>query len=251
MSRSIAEITPTDSDWRSPNGEPIAATGSPTGDRGVRAERQRPQRQALRVDLEQRHVGVGVLADDLGLDAVAVGELDVDLARLLGVLAVALRDDVRVGGDLAVAVEHEARADAAAPAARDRVEAARPEQGDDGHDALALVLEDRLRVEALAVALALDDLDARGLRLGASEPEERVLAVVVAAEAAAGDRPAAEREGERRQAVASLREVMRAAPVRRSSGPGRSARTARRACARPARGRSPGRARRPAPRRWR
>jgi hypothetical protein len=30
MSRSIAETTPTDSDWRSPNGEPIAATGSPT-----------------------------------------------------------------------------------------------------------------------------------------------------------------------------------------------------------------------------
>ncbi len=30
MLRSIAEITPIESDWRSPNGLPIAATGSPT-----------------------------------------------------------------------------------------------------------------------------------------------------------------------------------------------------------------------------
>ena len=30
MLRSIAEITPIVSDWRSPNGLPIAATGSPT-----------------------------------------------------------------------------------------------------------------------------------------------------------------------------------------------------------------------------
>ena len=30
MLRSIAEITPTESDWRSPNGLPIAATGEPT-----------------------------------------------------------------------------------------------------------------------------------------------------------------------------------------------------------------------------
>ena len=28
--RSSAEITPTDSDWRSPNGLPMAATGAPT-----------------------------------------------------------------------------------------------------------------------------------------------------------------------------------------------------------------------------
>ncbi len=31
MSRSIADTTPTESDWRSPNGDPIAATGEPTG----------------------------------------------------------------------------------------------------------------------------------------------------------------------------------------------------------------------------
>ena len=30
MLRSTAEITPIESDWRSPNGLPIAATGSPT-----------------------------------------------------------------------------------------------------------------------------------------------------------------------------------------------------------------------------
>ena len=45
------------------------------------AERQRPQREALGVDLQQRDVGVRVVADDLRLDLVAVGELDVDLAR--------------------------------------------------------------------------------------------------------------------------------------------------------------------------
>jgi hypothetical protein len=30
MERSTAETTPTESDWRSPNGEPMAATGVPT-----------------------------------------------------------------------------------------------------------------------------------------------------------------------------------------------------------------------------
>ena len=52
-------------------------------------------------------------------DLVAVGELDVDLARALGARSPSLgRDDVRVGGDVAVAVEHEAGALAALAAGR-------------------------------------------------------------------------------------------------------------------------------------
>ena len=81
------ETTPTDSDWRSANGEPIAATGVADLDLLGVAERQRPQRQAVGVDLEQRDVGVGVVAADARLDLVAVGELDVDLARLAQVAA--------------------------------------------------------------------------------------------------------------------------------------------------------------------
>ena len=67
IARSTADTTPTDSDCFSPNGEPIAATGVADLHLAVRAERERPQRQALRVDLDQRDVGVGVVADDLRL----------------------------------------------------------------------------------------------------------------------------------------------------------------------------------------
>ena len=45
IERSTAETTPTDSDWRSENGEPIAATGVPTSTVARLAERQRPQRR--------------------------------------------------------------------------------------------------------------------------------------------------------------------------------------------------------------
>ena len=82
IDRSVAETTPTESDCCSPNGLPIAATGSPTST-SCRAELERMQVEALGVDLEQGDVGERVEADDLGLDLVAVGELDVDLARLV------------------------------------------------------------------------------------------------------------------------------------------------------------------------
>ena len=79
IARSIAETTPTDSDCFSPNGEPMAATGRADLHGVALGDRQRAQREALGVDLEQRDVGVRVVADDLRLDLVAVGELDVDL----------------------------------------------------------------------------------------------------------------------------------------------------------------------------
>ena len=118
IERSIADTTPTDSDCGSPNGEPIAATGDPTRRSARRPEPQRAQRQPRRVDLQQRDVGVGVVADDPRRHLVAVGERDVDLLRLLDRAAGALGDDVRVRRDLAGAVEHEPRADALAAARR-------------------------------------------------------------------------------------------------------------------------------------
>jgi hypothetical protein len=45
IERSTAEMTPTDSDWRSLNGEPIAANRHPHRDAVRAPERERPQRQ--------------------------------------------------------------------------------------------------------------------------------------------------------------------------------------------------------------
>ena len=106
------------------------------------AERQRPQRQALRIDAQQRDVGVRIVAEHPRLDAVAVRELDVDLAGAPDRLALAGRDDVRVGDDLALAVEHEPRALAALGRAA--------EQRDDRDHARRLGLVDLLGVEAAA-----------------------------------------------------------------------------------------------------
>ena len=49
----------------------------------VGRERERVQVEAVGVDLEQRHVGIRVEADDVRRDPVAVGELDVDLLGLV------------------------------------------------------------------------------------------------------------------------------------------------------------------------
>ena len=83
IERSVAETTPTESDWFWPNGLPIAATASPTSTSVSEPSASGVQVEPLGVDLEQGDVGERVEADDLGLDLVAVGELDVDLARLV------------------------------------------------------------------------------------------------------------------------------------------------------------------------
>jgi hypothetical protein len=67
------------------------------------AERDRGE-LALRLDLDERHVGARVLADDLRLEALAVGE---GHAHLVGAL-----DHVAVRQDVALVVDHEARAEA-------------------------------------------------------------------------------------------------------------------------------------------
>ena len=65
IERSVAETTPTESDWFWPNGLPIAATGSPTWT-SVAEPSERVQVEAVGVDLDQRDVGVRVEADDVG-----------------------------------------------------------------------------------------------------------------------------------------------------------------------------------------
>ena len=108
MVRSSAEITPTDSDWRSPNGLPMAATGCAHDQVvGCCPARSGVSFRPGRVDLEQRDVGVGVVAHDPRLHAVAVGELHVDLLGALAVRRLAAGDHVGVGGHVALAVDHE------------------------------------------------------------------------------------------------------------------------------------------------
>ena len=80
--RFLADTTPIDSEPCSPNGLPIAATGSPTWTSCVRANDERHQLESLRVDLHHADVRVRVVADDLALDLVAVLELHEDLSRL-------------------------------------------------------------------------------------------------------------------------------------------------------------------------
>ena len=93
-----------------PNGEPIATTHSPDPADVRVAEAH--DRQPVRLDLEQRDVGAAVGADHLRLELALVGQLHRDLVRRL--------DDVRVGQDVAVGADDEARAE------RLRLELARP-----------------------------------------------------------------------------------------------------------------------------
>ena len=115
--RSSAEITPTDSDCGSPNGLPIAATGAPTVRWALEPSGSGVSFRPGGVHAQQRDVGVGVVADDLRRHLVAVAELDVDALGALDVRALAHRHDVRVGGDLAVVGDDEARAQASCVAA--------------------------------------------------------------------------------------------------------------------------------------
>ena len=104
MSRCLAEMMPTVTEPPSPNGLPIAITQSPTFMLVRRAERDSRQR-LLRRHLEQREIGLGVLAEHLvDLELRAVVEVDDDLVGAV--------DDVIVGDDQAfLAVDHEAGAE--------------------------------------------------------------------------------------------------------------------------------------------
>ena len=198
IERFRAEITPTESDWRSPNGLPMAATGVPT----VRSP-EWPRASGVsfrpgRVELEQRHVGVQVVAHHPGPHAVGVGELDVHAPGLLRVRRLALGDHVGVGGHVAVAVQHEARALAAlAPVAAQR-RAGVAEVGDHRDHAGRQAPVQPLGVEGAAPAQPLDHLHLRGAHVAG-----RAVADVVVAAQAAGREPAGrgrERGQGRRQA---------------------------------------------------
>ncbi len=91
MSRLVAEMMPTVTLPPRPKGLPIAITQSPT-----RIFDESPKvdglERLLRLDLEQREIGLGVVAEDLDdLQLGAVGEVDDDLVGAL--------DDVIVGDD--------------------------------------------------------------------------------------------------------------------------------------------------------
>ena len=103
MSRCLAEMMPTVTEPPRPNGLPIAITQSPTRMLLRGAERHLRQR-LLRRHLQQRQVGLGVLADHLvDLELGAVVEVDDDLVGAL--------DHVVVGDDDAfLAVDDEAGA---------------------------------------------------------------------------------------------------------------------------------------------
>ena len=108
--RCSAEITPVVSVRSRSNGLPIASTGSPTCDGARVAERQRMQRQPVGRDPQDREIVRGVLADHLRFDRLAFFEAHRDLDRVL--------DDVIVGQDRAVGVDHDARAGVLALALR-------------------------------------------------------------------------------------------------------------------------------------
>ena len=110
MLRSSAETAFTESDCSSPNRLPIAAAAHPPGVPRT-AELERRQVESLRVDLQEREVGVQVTPHDLRGHAIAV-ELHEHALRLLRVV-VLLRHDVRIRGDVALVVEQEPRALAA------------------------------------------------------------------------------------------------------------------------------------------
>ena len=107
--RPLAETMPAVTVFSKPNGEPIATTHSPTR-RRVGSPNFTAGSVPVVLDLDQRDVGALVGADHLGLEFALVGELDGDLVGAL--------DDVRVGQDVAVRGDDEARAERAALRAR-------------------------------------------------------------------------------------------------------------------------------------
>ncbi len=98
--RCLAETTPVVSVRSRPNGLPIETVGSPISHRGGVAELERMQVEPLRLDAQQRQVGLLVLAEHAGGHGPPAGEGDADVGGA--------RDDVGVGEQPAVRVDHEA-----------------------------------------------------------------------------------------------------------------------------------------------
>ena len=81
VSRDFALTMPAVTVFSRPNGEPIAITHSPTF--SLRDVADAHERQAGRLDLDQRDVGALVGADGLGLELALVGERDDHLVGAL------------------------------------------------------------------------------------------------------------------------------------------------------------------------
>ena len=203
------------------------------------------QVEAIRVDLEQRDVGVRVEADDARGDLVAVGELDVDLLRLVDRARRRSRvgDDVGVGGDLAVAGDHEA-GPLAARAAAAKEGGAPPAKIErivttPGAAAGRWPRDRRRRCE---------DMDDRPSCCESLDGRDRVVGPVSRScrrTPPSGQRHGGQQRGARSSAGAlNARRLDRRRPAARSVNsvrPRRESAPARRPCAGPARGRSPGR----------
>ena len=144
----------------SPNGLPIAITGSPTRTLSESAKVAERQRSSA-VDLDQREVGVRILADHLGRQLAAVLQGDGDLVGAV--------DDVVVGDDQAVVVDDEAGAH------RGRRQA-RAKPGGIGIERLHLLAEEALHeaLDHLAVGTLLAEAEleprGRGTRAGCGWP---------------------------------------------------------------------------------
>ena len=193
-------------------------------------------RQARRVDLQQRDVGVRIEADDPRRHLVAVGERDVDLLGLLDRRAGAVGDDVRVGRDLARAVEHEARPDARAAVAAERRRGA-GKDAEDRHDAGRVARVDPRRVEGVVARGAAHDLDRRHALDRRARPRSRPVVARRVLAAAAAERQRQRRDrGDRHDrashAGSSSENVVRPGAVSTSSEP-RMRSASSRAIARP------------------
>ena len=93
ITRPVALTMPVVTVCSRPKGLPMAMTGSPVSKRVRIAQRQHGQIPGG-VDLQERDVGLGVLAHDLAGEAPPVGQLDGDLGRAV--------DHVVVGEDVPV-----------------------------------------------------------------------------------------------------------------------------------------------------
>ncbi len=170
--RCSAETMPLVTVRSSPNGLPIATTGSPTSSFEESPSEQRVKLVGGGVDLEQGDVGGRVGADHVGaVGGVGGAEFDLD--------PVGAVNDVVVGEDVPFGVDHEARAGRGAPALgfAEGVERRRRLGGlvglDEG-DALAVAAVDL--VDDVGVAFALADRgggERRGDGRGSSHPERR------------------------------------------------------------------------------
>ena len=146
IERWTAETTPTVRVVSLPSGLPIAATG--------RRRRPWPNRRAAlaraqvrRIDPDQADVIEEIPADEVRLDAITIGELDIEMLSSVNARALAgVRDHVRIRQDVALRGDDEARSLRLRGRGGGRI----AEIGENRHDPGRPLRENLLRVETLA-----------------------------------------------------------------------------------------------------